>query len=101
MTDIEEIKAATVAAFKLPPDAMISKTRVSHIAIPRQIAMALSREMREDISLEEIGNSFGGRHHSTVTHACSQLSAWIEGDKFYGPNVAKLRQDLTTQQITK
>lgn len=51
---------------------LLSKKRTRNIARPRQMAMALARELTS-MSLPEIGNSFGGKDHSTVIHACNTI----------------------------
>ena len=51
---------------------LLSKRRNRSIARPRQIAMALAKELTNH-SLPEIGNSFGGKDHSTVIHACKAV----------------------------
>src|ERR1700731_1281065 len=52
---------------------MTGKRRNANIALPRQVAMYLSRQYTS-ASLQEIGETFGGRHHGTVLHACKTLS---------------------------
>jgi chromosomal replication initiator protein len=51
---------------------MHSKKRSRAIARPRQVAMALAKELTQ-LSLPEIGSNFGGRDHTTVLHACRQI----------------------------
>jgi len=53
---------------------MYSKKRPASTARPRQIAMYLAKEMTQK-SLPEIGQSFGGRNHTTVLHAVRKISA--------------------------
>ena len=64
---------------------LLSKRRVRSLARPRQIAMALSKELTEH-SLPEIGDAFGGRDHTTVLHACRTIKKLSEAD-------ARMRQD--------
>ena len=64
---------------------LTSKRRTRSLARPRQIAMALAKELTEH-SLPEIGDSFGGRDHTTVLHGCKRVRALIETD-------GKLRED--------
>ena len=52
---------------------MHSKKRSRAIARPRQVAMALAKELTQ-LSLPEIGSNFGGRDHTTVLHACRQIA---------------------------
>ncbi|MBB3342639.1 MULTISPECIES: chromosomal replication initiator protein DnaA [unclassified Luteimonas] len=64
---------------------LLSKRRTRSLARPRQVAMALSKELTEH-SLPEIGEAFAGRDHTTVLHACRQIRTLIESD-------GKLRED--------
>ena len=64
---------------------LLSKRRTRSLARPRQVAMALSKELTEH-SLPEIGDAFAGRDHTTVLHACRQIRTLIESD-------GKLRED--------
>jgi len=64
---------------------LTSKRRTRSLARPRQMAMALAKELTEH-SLPEIGDAFGGRDHTTVLHGCKRIRALIETD-------GKLRED--------
>lgn len=64
---------------------LLSKRRTRSLARPRQVAMALSKELTEH-SLPEIGDAFAGRDHTTVLHACRQIRTLMETD-------GKLRED--------
>ena len=64
---------------------LLSKRRTRMLARPRQVAMALSKELTEH-SLPEIGDAFAGRDHTTVLHACRQVRNLMETD-------GKLRED--------
>ncbi len=64
---------------------LLSKRRVRSLARPRQMAMALSKELTEH-SLPEIGEAFGGRDHTTVLHACRTIRKLCETD-------TRMRQD--------
>jgi chromosomal replication initiator protein len=59
---------------------MTSKRRLASIAFPRQIAMYLSREMTNS-TLTEIGDSFGGKDHGTVIHACKLIKRRMDEDE--------------------
>ena len=52
---------------------MYSKKRSRNVARPRQIAMALAKELTQ-LSLPDIGDAFGGRDHTTVLHACRKIA---------------------------
>jgi chromosomal replication initiator protein len=64
---------------------LLSKRRTRSLARPRQMAMALAKELTEH-SLPEIGDAFAGRDHTTVLHACRQIKTLQESD-------GKLRED--------
>src|SRR4029078_3508419 len=58
--------------YKVKVSELLSKKRSRSIARPRQVAMALCKEITNH-SLPEIGEAFGGRDHTTVLHACRQI----------------------------
>ena len=64
---------------------LLSKRRTRSLARPRQMAMALTKELTEH-SLPEIGDAFAGRDHTTVLHACRQIRSLMETD-------GKMRED--------
>ncbi|WP_305804753.1 chromosomal replication initiator protein DnaA [Stenotrophomonas sp. YIM B06876] len=64
---------------------LLSKRRTRSLARPRQVAMALTKELTEH-SLPEIGDAFAGRDHTTVLHGCRQIKHLMETD-------GKLRED--------
>ena len=64
---------------------LLSKRRTRSLARPRQVAMALAKELTEH-SLPEIGDAFAGRDHTTVLHACRQVRHLMDTD-------GKLRED--------
>jgi chromosomal replication initiator protein len=72
---------------------MYSKKRVRSLARPRQIAMALTKELTP-MSLPEIGEAFGGRDHTTVLHACRKVVELIESDQMIARDHALLMQTL-------
>ncbi|MGB0864891.1 MAG: chromosomal replication initiator protein DnaA [Granulosicoccaceae bacterium] len=69
---IENIQKTVCEYYKLSAKEMLSKKRTRSIARPRQVAMALTKEMTTH-SLPEIGDAFGGRDHTTVLHACRTI----------------------------
>ena len=70
---IDQIQNTVAGYFNMRVADMKSKKRSRTIAYPRQLAMFLSRELT-DHSLPEIGESFGGRDHTTVLHACDKIA---------------------------
>ena len=70
-------------------DDLLSKKRNREIAIPRQIAIYLCREMT-DMSTTNIGREFGGRDHTTVMHSCDKVSDQMKGDYAFRKKVEEL-----------
>ncbi|MCC6870584.1 MAG: chromosomal replication initiator protein DnaA [Burkholderiales bacterium] len=70
---IENIQKTVADYYKIRVTDMHSKKRSRAIARPRQVAMALAKELTQ-MSLPEIGSNFGGRDHTTVLHACRQIA---------------------------
>lgn len=70
---IENIQKTVADYYNIKVAEMHSKHRPAHIAVPRQIAMYLSKELTQH-SLPEIGKNFGGRDHTTVMHAVKKIT---------------------------
>lgn len=70
---IENIQKTVADYYHIKMVELLSKKRTRNLTRPRQIAMALARELTI-MSLPEIGNSFGGKDHSTVIHACKTIA---------------------------
>ena len=86
---VADIQHATCEVFGLTAEELLSSTRTTRIAWPRQLAMYLARELTTE-SLPAIGRHFGGRDHTTVMHACRRTSARIASDETSREAVAKL-----------
>ena len=71
---IDNIQKTVADYYKIKVSEMYSKRRSRNIARPRQIAMALAKELTQ-LSLPDIGDAFGGRDHTTVLHACRKIAA--------------------------
>lgn len=71
---IDNIQKTVADYYKIKVSEMYSKKRSRNIARPRQVAMALAKELTH-LSLPDIGEAFGGRDHTTVLHACRKISA--------------------------
>lgn len=76
LVTIENIQKTVAEYYKVKISDILSKRRNRSIARPRQIAMALSKELTSH-SLPEIGDAFGGRDHTTVLHACRKVKELI------------------------
>ena len=70
---VENIQKTVADFFKLKISDMHSKKRSRNVARPRQVAMALAKELTQ-MSLPEIGEAFGNRDHTTVLHACRTIA---------------------------
>jgi len=81
---MENIQKTVADYYKIKVAEMYSKKRTRNFARPRQIAMALSRELTNH-SFPEIGEAFGGRHHTTVMHACDEVDQLRQND----PTIAR------------
>ena len=71
---IDNIQKTVADYYKIKVSEMYSKKRTRNVARPRQIAMALAKELTH-LSLPDIGEAFGGRDHTTVLHACRKVAA--------------------------
>jgi chromosomal replication initiator protein len=76
---IDAIQRLVAEHFDIRLADMTSKRRPAHIVLPRQIAMYLARELTDN-SLAEIGETFGGRDHGTVIHACRRVETILKSD---------------------
>ena len=76
---IANIQKAVADYYGLQLREMLGKKRTRSLARPRQMAMALAKELTEH-SLPEIGVAFDGRDHTTVLHACRQIRQLMESD---------------------
>ena len=78
---------------KIKVSEMYSKKRFRSVARPRQVAMALAKELTQQ-SLPEMGEAFGGRDHTTVLHACRKVEAALTTDASLSGAVRQLRGEL-------
>jgi len=94
LVSIENIQKTVADYFKLRVADLLSKRRSRSIARPRQIAMALAKELTNH-SLPEIGDAFGGRDHTTVLHACRRIASLRETEKRIDEDFVNLLRTLT------
>jgi len=94
IVSIENIQKTVADFYKIKVADMFSKKRTRNLARPRQIAMALAKELTNQ-SLPEIGESFGGRDHTTVIHACRKVAELRETQADIGRDYLVLLQSLT------
>ena len=88
---IENIQKTVADYFKIKVAEMYSKKRARNVARPRQIAMALARELTNH-SFPEIGEAFGSRHHTTVMHACDEIEQLRQNDTTLARDIGFLIQ---------
>lgn len=88
---MENIQKTVADYYKIKVAEMYSKKRTRNFARPRQIAMALSRELTNH-SFPEIGEAFGGRHHTTVMHACDEVDLLRQNDPTFTRDISFLVQ---------
>ena len=95
LVTIENIQKTVVEYYKIRHADLLSKKRTRSIVRPRQIAMALCKELTNH-SLPEIGDSFGGRDHTTVIHACRKIAELKEEELMIKEDYTNLLRTLTT-----
>ena len=95
LVTIDNIQKTVAEYFKIRISDVLSKRRSRSIARPRQIAMALAKELTRH-SLPEIGDAFGGRDHTTVLHACRRIKALRETEVRVDEDYQNLYRTLTT-----
>jgi chromosomal replication initiator protein len=94
LVTIENIQKTVADYFKLRISDLLSERRSRMVARPRQIAMALAKELTAH-SLPEIGEAFGGRDHTTVMHACKRVKELQESDPRVREDYPNLLRTLT------
>jgi len=91
---IENIQKTVADYYKVRVAELLSERRNRSVARPRQIAMALSKELTSH-SLPEIGEAFGGRDHTTVLHACRRIKALRDTEQRVTEDYTNLLRKLT------
>ncbi|MEG0923819.1 MAG: helix-turn-helix domain-containing protein, partial [Anaerovoracaceae bacterium] len=89
----EKIKTVVSRHFNIKVTEMESAKKTNNIAFPRQIAMYLCRDMT-DYSLPKIGNLFGGRHYTTVIHACDKIQNEIATNTSVKEIIDNLKKEI-------
>ena len=92
---VDNIQKTVADYYKIRLGDLHSKTRTRSIARPRQVAMALAKELTNH-SLPEIGNAFGGRDHTTVLHACRKIEELKESNRDIREDYNNLLRLLTS-----
>ena len=91
---IDNIQKTVANYYKIKIADILSKRRSRSVARPRQVAMALAKELTNH-SLPEIGDAFGGRDHTTVLHACRKIKELRETDRDIHDDYDNLYRSLT------
>jgi chromosomal replication initiator protein len=92
----EHIVGVVASAFGVERARLIGRERTQEIALPRQVAMYLLREETHQ-SLPQIGETLGGRDHTTVMYACDKVAGLIERDDRVRSQVMQIREQLYTR----
>ncbi|WP_256484600.1 chromosomal replication initiator protein DnaA [Endozoicomonas sp. 4G] len=92
---IDNIQRTVAEYYKIKVADILSKRRSRSVARPRQIAMALSKELTSH-SLPEIGDAYGGRDHTTVLHACRKVKELADEDGEIRDDYKNLLRSLTS-----
>jgi chromosomal replication initiator protein len=93
LVTIENIQKTVAEYYKIRVADLLSKRRSRSIARPRQVAMALAKELTSH-SLPEIGDAFGGRDHTTVLHACRVIKELRESNTRTSEDYSNLLRTL-------
>ncbi len=94
LVTIENIQKTVADYYKVRVAELLSKRRSRSVARPRQVAMALAKELTSH-SLPEIGDAFGGRDHTTVLHACKRIKELRDTDVRMSEDYSNLLRTLT------
>ena len=94
LVTIENIQKTVADYFKVRLSDLLSERRSRSVARPRQVAMALAKELTVH-SLPEIGEAFGGRDHTTVLHACKRIKQLQESEPRVAEDYSNLLRTLT------
>ena len=92
---MENIQRTVAEYYKIKVADLLSKRRNRSVARPRQLGMALAKELTNH-SLPEIGDSFGGRDHTTVLHACKKIRELRASDSDISEDYKNLLRSLST-----
>jgi chromosomal replication initiator protein len=95
LVTIENIQKTVADYYKIRVADLLSKRRTRSVARPRQMAMALAKELTNH-SLPEIGNAFGGRDHTTILHGCNKIKELKDSDNRIREDFSNLLRTLTS-----
>jgi chromosomal replication initiator protein len=92
------VLSMVASAFGVSKERLLGRDRSREVALPRQVAMYLMREVG-NISLPQIGDALGGRDHTTVMYACDKVADLIERDDRLRRQVLQLREQLSGRPV--
>ena len=92
--NIRKIQKEVANFYKISFDDIKSKKRTPNLAIPRQVAMFLCRELTNE-SFERIGIEFGGKNHATVIHACNKIREEMKMDEKLKKAIEDIEKQIT------
>jgi len=95
LVSIDNIIKTVSEYYKIKISELLSKRRSRSVARPRQVAMALCKELTNH-SLPEIGDAFGGRDHTTVLHACRLIKELVATQADMAEDFSNLVRNLST-----
>jgi chromosomal replication initiator protein len=95
LVTIENIQKTVAEYYKIRVSDLLSKKRNRSITRPRQMAIALSKELTNH-SLPEIGDAFGGRDHTTVLHSCRKVGELMHTETRLSEDYSNLLRTLST-----
>jgi chromosomal replication initiator protein len=90
---VERIQEVVGAHYQVSLSLLTSSKRTKHVAMARQVAMYLARELTKN-SLPDIGRHFGGRDHTTVLHGCDKIRELLEHDAKFRAEIDLLMNRL-------
>jgi len=90
---VENIQKTVADYYKVRMADLLSKRRSRSVARPRQVAMALAKELTSH-SLPELGDAFGGRDHTTVLHACKRIKELRDSEQRIKEDYSNLLRTL-------
>src|SRR6267143_1988505 len=91
---IDRVQEVVARRWGVTPEGLRSKARTKTLTAPRQVAMYLARDML-GMQLVEIGQAFGGRDHSTVSHSVDKVERQMMRDRTFKERVEMARQELS------
>jgi chromosomal replication initiator protein len=102
VNDLHEITAGVIIDdvsrfFDISVDDLMSKKRTKELVFPRQIAMYLCRTLTE-MSYPDIGKAFNGKDHTTVMHACEQISKQVEINPELQRTMDELKRNIKSDE---